>query len=71
MRYCQFGNNSIGPPNGRVIMSHLISDIAREFRRHKSLADRAIAGLSNDKFIQRPPGGSQHHFAGYLHPPVH
>lgn len=35
-------------------MPQIISDIAHEFRRHKSLADRAIAGLSDEQFSQRP-----------------
>jgi hypothetical protein len=35
-------------------VSNLISDITHEFRRHKSLADHAITGLSDDRFVQRP-----------------
>jgi uncharacterized damage-inducible protein DinB len=35
-------------------MPHLISDITHEFHRHKSLADRAVAGLSDERFAQRP-----------------
>jgi hypothetical protein len=35
-------------------MTHLIIDAAHEFRRHKSLADRAVAGLSDDALFRRP-----------------
>jgi hypothetical protein len=35
-------------------MSHLIIDAAHEFRRHKTLADRAVAGLSDDALFRRP-----------------
>jgi Protein of unknown function (DUF1572) len=35
-------------------MSELINDITVEFRKHKSLADRAVAGLSDEAFFRRP-----------------
>jgi Protein of unknown function (DUF1572) len=35
-------------------MSQLIPDITVEFRKHKDMADRAMAGLSDDAFFQRP-----------------
>jgi hypothetical protein len=35
-------------------MSTIIPDITFEFRRHKELADRAMAGLSDDAFFRRP-----------------
>lgn len=37
-----------------IEMSDLIADITHEFSRHKSLADRAIAGLSDEQFFHRP-----------------
>jgi Protein of unknown function (DUF1572) len=35
-------------------MSALISDLTLEFRRHKDLADRAMAGLPDEAFFRRP-----------------
>ena len=35
-------------------MSEIIADIAVEFRKYKGLADRAVAGLSDDDFFRRP-----------------
>ena len=35
-------------------MSNLIADVTHEFRRHKDQADRAIAQLSDSRFVQRP-----------------
>ncbi len=35
-------------------MSNLIEDVVREFRRHKSLADRAMAHLDDQDFVCRP-----------------
>jgi hypothetical protein len=35
-------------------MSQLIIDATHEFRRHKTLADRAVAGLSDDALFRRP-----------------
>src|SRR5881394_2556503 len=35
-------------------MDLLLKDIEFEFRRHKSLADRAMAELSDDEFFRRP-----------------
>jgi uncharacterized damage-inducible protein DinB len=35
-------------------MSTIVNDIAAEFRKHKSLADRAMAVLSDDEFTRRP-----------------
>jgi uncharacterized damage-inducible protein DinB len=35
-------------------MAEIIPDITIESRKHKSLADRAIAGLSDDAFFRRP-----------------
>ena len=35
-------------------MSDLIADIRHEFRRHKELADRAIAGLDDESFFRVP-----------------
>jgi len=35
-------------------MSQLIADIALEFRKHKDMADRAMAGLSEEAFFRRP-----------------
>jgi uncharacterized damage-inducible protein DinB len=32
----------------------LIADVAYEFRRHKTLADKALAGLSDEAFFRRP-----------------
>jgi len=35
-------------------MDPLLPDVAHEFRRHKSLADRALADLSDEQFFRRP-----------------
>src|SRR5262245_45328916 len=35
-------------------MSTLIADVTYDFRKHKVMADKAIAGLSDDAFIHRP-----------------
>jgi hypothetical protein len=35
-------------------MPNLLTDILHELRRHKSLADKAIAGLDDDAFFRRP-----------------
>lgn len=35
-------------------MSQLIVDVTHEFRRHKQLTDRAIAGLPDEQFLYRP-----------------
>jgi len=35
-------------------MSRIVEDIAAEFRKHKSFADRAMAVLSDDEFTRRP-----------------
>jgi hypothetical protein len=35
-------------------MSHLLADLEHEFRRHKHLADRAVAELDDGAFFQRP-----------------
>jgi uncharacterized protein YndB with AHSA1/START domain len=35
-------------------MSDLLADLAREFRRHKDLADCALAQLDDDAFFRRP-----------------
>jgi len=35
-------------------MSELIADVTVEFRKHKGLADAALAGLSDDAFFRRP-----------------
>jgi hypothetical protein len=35
-------------------MSDLISDLIHEFRRHKTLADRALVQLNDEEFFQRP-----------------
>jgi uncharacterized damage-inducible protein DinB len=34
----------------------ILNDLAHEFHRHKRLADRAIAGLTDDAFFHRPAG---------------
>ena len=35
-------------------MSDLLADLTHEFRRHKELADRAMAALSEEQFFARP-----------------
>jgi hypothetical protein len=35
-------------------MDDFLEDVRHEFRRHKGLADRAMAGLDDDQFFQRP-----------------
>lgn len=35
-------------------MDNLLADLAHEFRRHKDLADRAMAQLADAEFFQRP-----------------
>jgi hypothetical protein len=35
-------------------MSDFLEDVRHEFRRHKGLADRAMAGLDDDQFFHRP-----------------
>jgi uncharacterized damage-inducible protein DinB len=35
-------------------MSAFVDDLLHEFRRHKSLADRALAHLTDQEFLQRP-----------------
>jgi len=35
-------------------MDELLQDVLVEFRRHKSLADRAMASLDDDEFFRRP-----------------
>ena len=35
-------------------MSDFLADLLNEFRRHKSLADRAMVQLSDQAFLQRP-----------------
>jgi uncharacterized damage-inducible protein DinB len=35
-------------------MSDLLADLTHEFRRHKSLADRALAALDDQDFFRRP-----------------
>jgi uncharacterized damage-inducible protein DinB len=35
-------------------MPNLIADCTHEFRRHKTLADRAMAPLDNEAFVRRP-----------------
>ena len=35
-------------------MDDLLDDVRHEFRRHKGLADRAMAGLDDDHFFHRP-----------------
>jgi hypothetical protein len=35
-------------------MDALIQDLLHEFRRHKALADRAMAGLNDQQFFERP-----------------
>jgi len=35
-------------------MSEIIPDITVEFRKHKGLADRAVAGLPDEAFFRRP-----------------
>ena len=35
-------------------MNDFLEDVRHEFRRHKGLADRAMAGLDDDQFFHRP-----------------
>ncbi len=35
-------------------MSVFLADLLHEFRRHKSLADRALVQLNDQEFFQRP-----------------
>ncbi|HEX3146942.1 MAG TPA: DUF1572 family protein [Gemmataceae bacterium] len=35
-------------------MNLILADLTNEFRKHKTMADRAIGGLSDDAFFQRP-----------------
>lgn len=35
-------------------MSTLMADLTHDFRKHKDMADKAIAALSDDHFFQRP-----------------
>ena len=35
-------------------MNEFIADLYHEFRRHKGLADRAMAQLDNQEFFRRP-----------------
>ena len=35
-------------------MSSLLEDITHEFRRHKTMADKAMSGLDDDAFFKRP-----------------
>jgi len=35
-------------------MSNLVSDLTHDFRKHKGLADTAIAGLDDEAFFRRP-----------------
>jgi hypothetical protein len=35
-------------------MDDFLQDVRHEFRRHKGLADRAMAGLDDDQFFHRP-----------------
>jgi uncharacterized damage-inducible protein DinB len=35
-------------------MADLIADLTHEFRRHKALADRALAGLTDEAYFRRP-----------------
>ena len=35
-------------------MGDLLADLTHEFRRHKDLADRAMAGLEDEQFFHRP-----------------
>jgi hypothetical protein len=35
-------------------MNDFLEDVRHEFRRHKGLADRAMAGLDEDQFFHRP-----------------
>jgi uncharacterized damage-inducible protein DinB len=37
-------------------MPNLLADLVHEFRRHKDLADRALAQLDDREFFQRPAG---------------
>jgi hypothetical protein len=43
-------------------MPDLLADLVREFRRHKDLADRALAQLDDDAFFHRP--------AAHVNPPA-
>ena len=36
------------------MMTDFISDVTHEFRRHKSLVDRGMAGLADDQFFRAP-----------------
>jgi hypothetical protein len=35
-------------------LATFIEDVLHEFRRHKGLADRAMAGLNDQQFFERP-----------------
>jgi hypothetical protein len=35
-------------------MDDFLDDVRHEFRRHKGLADRAMAGPDDDQFFHRP-----------------
>jgi hypothetical protein len=35
-------------------MEHLLADLRHDFRRHKDLADRAVAQLNDEDFFRRP-----------------
>ena len=35
-------------------MSQLLADLTYEFRKHKEMADKAMAGLSDEQFARRP-----------------
>ena len=54
-------------------MSDLLAALAHEFRRHKDLADRAMAALTDDQFFARPGPDVNpialivKHLAGNLH----
>src|SRR5262245_14631311 len=49
--------SSVDDTNGPLLsrtVNELISDIGNEFRRHKSLADRAISTLNDEAFFRQP-----------------
>jgi hypothetical protein len=80
---CQAGNQAKGTHAPRPMkavheynsanMNELLQDLLHEFRRHKTLADRAMGQLSDEEFFRRPAAHVNpvalivKHLAGNLH----